>query len=593
MTLHEAIGPIRAEFWAALVPPPPLDFPSWIEATVRLPGEVSAQAGPIRLTKVQRGIAEAMGDPLIERVTVVKPVRLGYSTLLSALAAYHVAHDPAPILAVLPTESDARGWMVDDVEPILAASPDLRGRLTDDADPSGRSTILSRKFAGGSLKVVAAKSPRNLRRHNVRILLLDEIDAMESGVEGSPITLAERRTLSFPDRKILAGSTPTWEDTSHVLRLYRESDMRVFELCCGDCGGFFAPTWKDVVWPEGKPEEAAMACPLCGTVHPESRKPLMVENGRWRATRPEVKGHAGFRTNVLVSTLPAASWANVAREFLAAKDHPDLLQSWTNTLQAEGWRSAGESLDESDLAARAEPFSLDKPPEDALILTAGIDTQHEFLSCIVIAHGRTDSYILDHREFWGPVLTSDDPWRELDHFLAQTWAHPGGGRLKVDAAAIDAGDGATMDRVMAWAAPKLARRIVAIKGAPGNRPAIKATQSAKGQRLWIVGVDGEKGRLAERLKRGRTIHFSETLPAQFYQELTAERRVVRYVKGTPQSSWERIPGRRAEALDSCLYAMAVRNLVQVDLMRREAELTQQPVSAPAPMVSRSRWLTGG
>ena len=188
----DALAAIRAETFSSLAPPPRLDFPDWIDANIRLPNDVSAQSGPIRLTPVQRGIVEAMGDPTVERVTVVKPVRLGYSTLLSALAAYHIAADPAPILVVLPSESDARGWTVGDVASIFAASPSLRGIVSVEADAAGRSTVLARRFHGGSLKVVAAKAPRNLRRHNARILSLDEIDGMESGAEGSPISFADR-----------------------------------------------------------------------------------------------------------------------------------------------------------------------------------------------------------------------------------------------------------------------------------------------------------------------------------------------------------------------------------------------------------------
>lgn len=582
---------IRSEFFAALRPPAKLDFPDWIESTIRLPSDVSAQTGPMRLTPVQRGIAEAMGDSSVERVTVVKPVRLGYSTLLAAFIAYHVENDPAPILAVQPTESDCRGWMVDDLEPIFGASPRLRGLLGVELDPTGRSTILSRKFPGGSLKLVAAKAPRNLRRHNARILVLDEIDGMESGAEGSPITLAERRTLSFPDRKILAGSTPTLEDTSHVLRLYRESDQRIFEMQCPDCGGYHAPTWKDIVWPEGRPHEAAYCCPECGTVQPESRKAGMVENGRWRTTRPEVKGHAGFRTNVLVSTLPAASWGNIAREFLAAKDHPDLLQSWTNTLMAEGWRQAGEELDDSELQGRAEPFGLDRLPPDCLLLTAGVDVQHDRLECVTLGHSATETYVLDYRAFWGPVNTSDAPWTELDAFLASRFPHPRGGALGFDAVAVDSSDGATMDKVLAFTHPRLARRIVAIKGASGQRPSIRIS-ATKGQKLFIVGVDGEKARLADRLKRGRTIRFSDSLERRFYEELASERRVVRYVRGAPTATWERIPGRRAEALDCFVYAAAVRNLIGVDMTARaDALRAEAPPMKPAPVI-RSKWLEG-
>jgi phage terminase large subunit GpA-like protein len=585
----EALSRIRAEFLAALAPPPRLDFADWIEATIRLPGDVSAQTGPMQLTPVQRGIADAIGDPEVERVTVVKPVRLGYSTLLAAFIAYHVENDPAPILAVQPTESDCRGWMVDDLEPIFGASPRLRNLLGVEHDPTGRSTILSRRFPGGSLKLIAAKAPRNLRRHNARILVLDEIDGMESGAEGSPITLAERRTLSFPDRKILAGSTPTLEDTSHVLRLYRESDQRVFEIRCPDCGGFHAPTWKDIVWPEGKPQEAAYVCPDCGTVQPETRKAAMVEAGRWRITRPEVKGHAGFRTNVLVSTLPAASWGNIAREFLAAKAHPDLLQSWTNTLMAEGWRQAGEELNEAELQGRAEPFGLDRLPPEVLVLTAGVDVQHDRLECVTLGHSATETFVLDYRAFWGPVNTAEAPWADLDAFLATRFAHPLGGALGFDAIAVDSSDGHTMDRVLGFTAPRLHRRIVAIKGADGQRPAIRMS-ATKGHKLFIVGVDGEKARLAERLKRGRSIRFSDGLDRRFYEELASERRIVRYTRGVPSATWERIPGRRAEALDCFVYASAVRGLVGVDLTARADELATLAAPAARTVVARSKWL---
>ena len=157
-------------------------------------------------------------------------MRVGFTSLLTGCLAAHVVNDPAPILVLQPTESDARDYIVSDVEPIFEASPELHGVLSADADEGGRNTLLHRRFAGGSLKCVAARSPRNLRRHTVRILLVDEADAMEIGPEGSPIRLAERRTLSYPDRKIVIGSTPLLADTSNVLRSYAASDQRVYNV---------------------------------------------------------------------------------------------------------------------------------------------------------------------------------------------------------------------------------------------------------------------------------------------------------------------------------------------------------------------------
>jgi hypothetical protein len=57
---------------------------------------------------------------------------------------------------------------VSDVEPIFEATPALRGSLTFDTEGRDRNTLLSRRFPGGSLKIVAAKAPRNLRRHTAR-----------------------------------------------------------------------------------------------------------------------------------------------------------------------------------------------------------------------------------------------------------------------------------------------------------------------------------------------------------------------------------------------------------------------------------------
>jgi len=188
---------------------------------------------------------------------VLKSARVGYTTLLIGAVANHVVNDPAPILAVLPTEDDCRRLVVSDLEPIFAASPVLAGVLSGDQLENNRNTMMSRRFAGGSLKVVAAKAPRNLRSHNTRILILDEVDGIENGIEGSPIVLAEKRTLSFPDRKIIIGSTPVYEETSYVIRAYSRSDKRIYEVPCPDCGEHHEIAWKDIHWPEGKPSGAA------------------------------------------------------------------------------------------------------------------------------------------------------------------------------------------------------------------------------------------------------------------------------------------------------------------------------------------------
>src|SRR5262249_51675627 len=296
---------------------------------------------------------------------------------------------------------------------------------------AARNTLLSRRLAGGSLKIVASRAPRNLRRHTARVLLVDEADAMDPGPGGPPILLAERRTLSFADRKIVLGSTPLKEETSNVLRSYAASDQRVVEVPCPECKAFTEILWQHIEW---EPERAAMAgfrCPSCRALVTESAKPGMVGAGRWRATRSDVVGHAGFRLNALASLLANASWAKLAAEFLRAKDDSDELQVLP--------------IQSSPKAGRMQPLTW-------------------------------------MRWRWPAVW---DP-------SASTPSRPRSWPLR-------------------WAS---------------------TSRTIGSKRRWSDG-------------RGAT------LEAAYFEQLTCERLIVRYQRGQPVRRFERIPGRRAEALD-CL-----------------------------------------
>lgn len=60
--------------------------------------------------------------------------------------------------------------MVDDIENVFLESPDLAEHLPmPHPGRSDRNTLLHRLFPGGSLKVVAAGAPRNMRRHSARV----------------------------------------------------------------------------------------------------------------------------------------------------------------------------------------------------------------------------------------------------------------------------------------------------------------------------------------------------------------------------------------------------------------------------------------
>lgn len=195
---------------------------------------------------------------------------------------------------------------------------------------------------------------------------------------------------------------------------------------------------------------------------------------------------------------------------------------------------------------------------------------------------------------WG-LPEEDRIWQELDDLLKMRFPHALGGKIGIDAAAIDSGDGETMQYVYAFAFPRTGRKILAIKGADGNRDWIKKSgQTIRGGALWIVGVDGIKGHLTARLSQEKSIRFSNTLPAVWFEQLASERAVVRYVKGQPKRRFERIPGRRAEALDCVVYAFAARQILTTINWDARAETLRNQESGAAPQARprtiRSSWM---
>jgi phage terminase large subunit GpA-like protein len=129
MVDFQIIGEMRRRALSALVPPPQVALSAWLEASVVLPEGLCAVPGPMRLHSYQRAIADAIGDPDIERVTLQKAARIGFSVLVAAAIGHYCGNDPSPILCLLPVESDCRDFMTSDLEPLFAASPALAGVL--------------------------------------------------------------------------------------------------------------------------------------------------------------------------------------------------------------------------------------------------------------------------------------------------------------------------------------------------------------------------------------------------------------------------------------------------------------------------------
>lgn len=599
-------------FLKRTAPPQDLILSKWAESHIMLPEGTSARPGRYRNWPYFREILDSIGDPEVEQVTLVKGARLGFTKGLMVAIGATVVTDPCSMILLVPTDDDAKGFAIDEVDPMFEGNPVLSAmmpRRTSD----GKNTLTRKTFLGGSsLKILPARAPRQLRRHDAKKLFVDEADAMEVTREGDPVTIAKGRTRAHADRKIVIGSTPTEEGLSAVEREYAVSDQRIFEVPCPHCDERFEIVFKNLQWEKGRPETVACICPN-GCIIEERYKLAMVEGGQWRALKPEVTDHRGYRLATFVSLLANASWSVLAREWeTALKGGHALMQVFVNQVEGRAWKTSINSLTSEYLEERAEEIGVNMIPEDVLMLTGGADVQNDRIELTVLGWGppRTGTktfdpgvpMVLAHWVVEGDTL-DDQTWAEFDQLIKGRWMHPHGWPIQLDAVAVDSGgDKGRTAKVMEFCRKRIGRRVYAIKGVAGPRPIWSPAMKVKGAgKLFIVGHDQTKAAVLEMLAREpylesgernpNAIRLSEELPENWYDQATGEVRRIKYIGNRAKYTFEpKTRGQRVEALDCLCYGYAVRHSVTVrgvNLAERARRRPAAPGAEPKQAPSRS------
>jgi phage terminase large subunit GpA-like protein len=518
---------------------------------------------------------DGVSDALIHTVVVMSSSQVGKTEILLNLIGFHIDKDPAPLLVVQPTLDMGKAFSKDRVAPMVRDTPALAGKIAPAKARDADNTTLHKTFPGGHLTIVGANSPSGLASRPIRVVLADEVDRYDdsAGTEGDPVNLAVKRTTTFWNRKIVLVSTPGIKGTSRIERAYEGSDKRRFHVPCPDCGHEQHLRWAQVHWSkeDGKhrPETSHYACEECGSLWTDVQRWSAVRKGRWIA-EGEFTGVAGFHLNELYS--PWRRLAETVKDFLDAKDAPELLKTWTNTALGESWEDDAERVDAGSLLTRGEVYDETSVPAAVRLVTAGVDVQGDRLEASRWGWGDgEESWLIEHKIFLGDPA-QQDIWDELDEWLLTDCQTEDGATLKTKAACIDIG-GHQGQQVLKFARDRKGRKVFAIKGMAGARPiwTPKASTSKVGKlSFYGVGVDVAKdGRLhiqRKKLESGAYadgsvrgyVHLPMTMTASYVAQLVAETVVVRKVKGKPVREWILPSGARNEALDCAVYALAAR-----------------------------------
>ena len=548
----------------------------WADAKRVLNTVASREAGNYRTkrTPYLREIMQVLSvtETEVTDVVVMKATQIGGSEVANNFVGYIIDCAPGPILYMLPTVELAERHSRNRIAPMIESTPSIAAKVHPTKSRTGGNIVLAKNFVGGALYMAGSNSGAAFRNISIRYLILDDIDGFEPdiGGEGSPVSLAERRTDTYSSRKkILKISTPTQKGGSLIEKEFQKSDQRYYHVPCPFCETLqnliFSTTNEEhglhYTAESGEITDVWYTCMRCRERINEHYKSRMLKNGKWIPLQPNRKKR-GYHISGLLSPLGFVSWRQIAQEYIDAKNDPMALKVWVNTRLGEPFEVAGEQPEWENLRLRCEPYPPMRPPPGVVFITFGVDVQENRIVIVIRGWGvGEESWLIWHGEIYGEWET------QLDDLIAFNFTRDDA-NIPVVGVAIDSGY--KTQQVYNYCRKKDSR-VFAVKGERArNKPVLgkpslqdlnwKGKLIPKGVKLWPVGTDTAKSTLYGRLKNITTpgpccYHWYESVTDEYFLQLTAEKIETHIKGGFPYLEWVKTRDRN-DALDAEIYAYA-------------------------------------
>lgn len=624
----------------------------WLAEYFRLPDEGADLSGPYNPDYVPYlwGIFHALDADEVRIVVMMKAAQIGWTYGLLGHIGKRVHCDPSAMILLFPKEGAARDFGDEKLRPTVLATPVLADRIDMSGSRKTGQRWNHKQFPGGFLKLIGSNSISNVKSTPAPFVVIEEPDDTAENVrdQGDAIRLVRERLKRQRRGKLVLGGTPSVKGISRVEEHVELSDKRVLPIACHDCTETHVLSWANVKWLSyedgqsqphpiyglARPETAVYCCPHCGSVWDDwQRRDNILRTVQaahaagdpfcgWVPTAKAPPGVIGFmELNELYVVIPGTNLAAVVRDYLeaeheAARGDESARIVFTNSKLARPYEYSDESATVDDLRKVAASYSEKTVPHGGLLITIGIDVQHDRVAVIIRAWGRgEESWLL----YWGELYAqnscvdkNDGVWRDLDSLVFGSIAHANGRAMHAAAVSIDSGDGNTNDAVYHWVRSRAARarqlrtHLMAVKGASlqadieifspprvksidHRRPDKQTKADRHGVKVYLVGTNKAKDWIAGQLKLeakgiGR-YHFYQGVRDDYFEQLTAEVKAPhRSVRN--RRVWQLKSGRRNEAGDCEVYALHAARAARVHLMkpeeweRKENAMLQRDLFAP-------------
>lgn len=644
----------------------------WIPENIRLPEGDGGASGRYQLDSVPYfwGIMHALDNKKVWLVVVQKAAQIGWTVLLAAWICKLMRLEPSRILALFPKEEKARDFLEEKLLPMVESSPAISSYF-DFAKSNRRNGNRStrKKFPGGELKCVGSNSVSNVKSTTARIGIVEEPDDTNKDVgdQGDSIRLFRERLKRVLDKCLAIGGTPSIDGLSQVQHYTSMGTIRILPIECHDCGKSHPLDWVNVSWLQKQggtehpvfgyhlPETAVYSCPHCGSVWSDFQRKQNILNtckrakaagddfAGWVKTQcaedygpDEAEPIETFKDlSELYVRIEGTSLSDVVRDYLEAEHEASLGDEaarivFQNAKLGIPYKYSGEGdLDHEELEKLAEDYEELCVPYGGLVVTFGVDVQHDRLAVVIRANGRNEeSWLI----FWGELYAettcadkNDPVWSDLDNLVFQGFKHESGGTLYARAGTIDSSDGQTNDAVYHWVRTRQPKhpktQLMAGKGSSSqtdpeifvtprqksvdhNNPKEPTKADKYGVKVYIIGTNKAKDLIQRRLSgTSAFMHVFKTTREDYWKQVTAEIKAPsKKLKG--KKTWQKRSGRRNEALDCEVYALHAARSLKVHLMQpgawdalekrlRQTDLFNQPAKPATETVKPSQRKSSG
>ncbi|WP_033915808.1 phage terminase large subunit family protein [Campylobacter sputorum] len=552
---------------------PRLNLTQWAEKFRILSKESSSNYGKFKPFSYQIEPMNEISNSKRRKIVLLWASQLGKSEMINNAIGYFIHQEPSTILFMLPNENDTEDYSKRRLAPMFRDCKELNNLINAN---DNYNTILIKNFKGGNLALVGSNSVSKLASKPIKCLFVDEADRCEVTKEGDSIKLAEKRTITFYDRKTIISSTPTLKGTSTIEQEFLNSDQRYFYVKCPHCGFEQVLNFEHIIWEKGEDgsndlESVKYECVECGSLWSEQEKNLAVKNGSWIAHNPKSE-IAGFFLNAVYS--PFFTMKDIAKDFLDSKNSSAKLQTFINTIKAQAYEPPSASFRDDELYSRRELYTKECVPQCVEFITGGVDIQKDRIEVLFTGWAEGfEAYHIEYKQIYGNT-DQKEVWEQTLNFLLQPFIKESGTKLNASAVLIDSGYKASEVYKLA----SMSKTFIATKGLSEtstksdflNKVQIKKdVYKYKFMSIGTFKGKSEVFRLLEIKEFGQGYqHYNESFTKEFFLQLTAERlEKTKDKKGYTKYAWIK-KRERNEAFDITVLALAGAKLVKQGKKRR-------------------------